>query len=411
LSNKDLKLLVIGHVWPQPDATAAGEHMIHLLRFFNKMNYDILFVCAAQIPENYTSLNALNIKTDEIKINDDGFDLLLQDYKPTIVLFDRFMTEEQFSWRVYNNCPNAIRILDTEDLHFLRNKRKEILKGNQEENLSDIAKREIASIYRCDLSLIISQKEIELLTQEYVIPSSLLTYVPLLSDIESATKLPSYDQRKDLIFVGNFLHQPNWNCVQYLKKEIWPKLSKQLPNVLLHIYGSHASQKHLQLSNSKERFIIHGYIKDLETELLKSRLLVAPIQFGAGQKGKLLKAMEYGLPSITSDIGIEGMLFNNEWAGEIANTTTDFIEKTVKLYHNKTDWQNAQKLCTPIIEKNFSFEKHFQLFKNKLKSLQENLIEHRNRNVTGQILWHHNLRSTEYMSRWITEKNKAKNSN
>lgn len=406
-----MKLLVIGHVWPQPNATAAGEHMLHLLEFFKKMNYEILFVSSAQIPEKYTALESLEIKTIEIKINDDSFDQLIKDLNPTVVLFDRFMTEEQFSWRVYNSCPNAIRILDTEDLHFLRNQRQETLKGNTIDYLSDIAKREIASIYRSDLSLIISQKEIELLTQEYGVPNNLLTYVPLLSQTELTIKIPSYDQRKDLIFVGNFLHQPNWNCVQYLKKEIWPKLSKLLPRVTLNIYGSHASQKHLQLSNPKERFIIHGFIEDINTELLKSRLLVAPIQFGAGQKGKLLKAMQCGLPNITTTIGVEGMLFNNKWAGDIVSTPNDFIEKTVNLYNNQLEWQNAQKLCKQIIKQSFNFEKHYQLFQNRLKILQKELLQHRAKNITGQVLWHHNLRSTEFMSRWIQEKNKRKTPN
>ena len=44
------------------------------------------------------------------------------------MLFDRFMMEEQFGWRVAENCPNALRILDTEDLHFLRKTRHQQLK-------------------------------------------------------------------------------------------------------------------------------------------------------------------------------------------------------------------------------------------------------------------------------------------
>jgi len=406
LLRKTSKLLVIGHVWPQPNATAAGEHMLHLLGFFKKMHYEILFVSAAQIPNDYSCLNALDITIEIIKINDNYFDTLLLGFNPTVVLFDRFMTEEQFSWRVYKKCPDAIRVLDTEDLHFLRNKRHNILKGKSLEGLSDIAKREIASIYRSDLSLIISLKEIQLLSNKYSIPSEIITYLPLLDSGKKNTKNVTFSKRKDLIFVGNFLHQPNWDCVQYLKKTIWPILAKKLPNATLHIYGSHAAPKHLQLSNSKERFIVHGYVKNIEDELLKSKLLIAPIQFGAGQKGKLLKAMQCNLPSITTSIGAEGMVFNATWAGAIADTVTEFIEKTVVLYNNEPQWNDAQKLCHEIVEQHFNFETHFSSFKKNILKLQKNISHHRNKNTTGQILWHHNLKSTEFMSRWIMEKNK-----
>ena len=394
-------------MWPQPNATAAGEHMMHLLSFFKEMHYDILFVSAAQKPKNYCELDTLSIKTAQTYINDNCFDTLVKNYEPTVVLFDRFMTEEQFSWRVYNNCPQAVRILDTEDLHFLRNQRLEALKGKVTTELSDIFKREMASIYRSDLSLIISQKELLLLTKKYNIPKEILIYLPLLSQ-KKERKSFSFNERKDLIFVGNFLHQPNWNCVQYLKKEIWPKLSKKLPNIKLHIYGSHASEKHLQLSNTKERFLVHGYTNDLENKLQQSKILIAPIQFGAGQKGKLLKAMEFGLPSVTTSVGAEGMLFNDEWAGKISDNPTEIINETVALYNNKTIWQQAQDNCEKIIIKNFNYDTHFLIFKEKMSYLLNNLQQHRLKNSTGQILWHHSLRSTEFMSRWIAEKNKVK---
>ncbi len=381
--------------------------MMHLLSFFKEMHYDILFVSAAQKPENYCELDTLCIKTAQTYINDDRFDTLIKNYEPTVVLFDRFMTEEQFSWRVHNNCPKAIRILDTEDLHFLRNQRLEALKGKVTTELSDVFKREMASIYRSDLSLIISQKELLLLTEKYNVPKEILNYLPLLSQ-KKERKSFSFNERKDLIFVGNFLHQPNWNCVQYLKKEIWPKLSQKLPNTKLHIYGSHASEKHLQLLNTKERFLVHGYTDDLENKLLQSKILIAPIQFGAGQKGKLLKAMECKLPNITTTIGAEGMFFNDEWAGKIADNPTEIINETVALYNNETIWQQAQDNCEKIIIKNFDYNTHFLIFKEKMSSLLINLQQHRLKNSTGQILWHHSLRSTEFMSRWITEKNKVK---
>ncbi|TYA96141.1 glycosyltransferase, partial [Seonamhaeicola marinus] len=68
---------------------------------------------------------------------------------PKVVMFDRFMTEEQFGWRVTEQCPNALKILDTEDLHCLRKGRHQAFKEgalfNKTYLFNAIAKREIAS--------------------------------------------------------------------------------------------------------------------------------------------------------------------------------------------------------------------------------------------------------------------------
>lgn len=407
LTQKSKKILIIGHVWPQPNATAAGEHIIHLIRFFKDLNYQLFFVSAAQQPQNYDVFTELSIDTASVAINDDNFDKLLLDYKPNVVLFDRFMVEEQFSWRVKKVCPNAIRILDTEDLHFLRKQRQKGLNTVIDELLTDQAKRELASMYRCDLNLMISLKEIDLLKNTYNFPENLLHYIPLLSTKIENDLFKGYNERKDVVFVGNFLHEPNWHAVQVLKKEIWPLLSEKIPNAQLHIYGAYATEKNYQLHNEKQGFFVHGYIEDLKAVLEKSSLLLAPLYFGAGQKGKLLKAMQCGTPTITTSIGAEAMQFDKSWPGAIADNVNDFVKSTVSLYTNKDLWDKAQQNITELVNSHYLYSMHFNVFKEKLEDLITNITFYRSNNIMGQILWHQSMRSTEFMSRWIIEKNKS----
>ena len=179
-------LLIIGFVFPEPNSTAAGTRMMQLIDLFQKNNYAITFASSASKTDKSFNLETINIKTQEIKLNDANFDKLLKKINPIIVLFDRFLTEEQFGWRVSEICPKAIRILDTEDLHFLRNARqlsiKNKIKISTDLLFNEIAKREIASIYRCDLSLIISKYELKLLKKTFKIDKSLLFYLPFLLD-------------------------------------------------------------------------------------------------------------------------------------------------------------------------------------------------------------------------------------
>jgi glycosyltransferase involved in cell wall biosynthesis len=400
-------LVIIGAVWPEPTSTAAGSRMLQLISLFQKQDYEITFLCAASKSDFSFDLNQISVKTKAIQLNDSSFDAEIKSLNPDAVLFDRFMMEEQYGWRVMENCPNALRILDTEDLHFLRKAREIAFKQNRElvfeDYISDIFKREMASIYRCDLTLLISEYEMQLATETFKIDATLLYYLPFLSE-EIQTNIPSFEERNHFVSIGNFLHEPNWQTVLALKK-CWKSIKKQLPEAELHVYGAYVSEKAKQLHNEKEGFLIKGRAESVADVYSKAKVLLAPIPYGAGLKGKLFEAMQLGLPSITTKMGAEAMNGNLDWNGFITTDEADFIEKAIELYTNKNVWETAQKKGYEIIEKRFKKELYETDFMNQVENLQENLKSHRNQNFLGQILQHQSLQSTKYMSKWIEAKN------
>ncbi|QNN43324.1 glycosyltransferase family 4 protein [Pedobacter roseus] len=404
------KLLIIGFVWPEPTSSAAGTRMIQLVDLFLTKGYQITFASAASKSDFSYDFSNTNVVEQEIKLNDESFNTFLKELNPDLVLFDRFMVEEQYGWRVQHECPNAFRLLDTEDLHCLRSARQQSDKKKQAIDLfSDTAKREIASILRCDLSLIISEVEIDILKTHFKIDPSLIYYLPFLENEitqEDAEKWFPYEDRADFIFIGNFLHEPNWNTVQILKTKIWPSLRKRLPNARLNIYGAYPSQKVLQLNNKTEKFLIKGRALDAKVIISKHRILLAPIQFGAGVKGKFIDAMHVGTPSVTTSIGAEAMKGDLDWNGFIEDDLDLFAGEAIKLYEDKNAWQIAQQNGIKIINQRYSAKYFADQFINEVEKLSSNLIAHRQNNFFGQILNHHTAQSTKYMSLWIEEKNK-----
>jgi O-antigen biosynthesis protein len=401
------QLVIIGSVWPEPTSTAAGNRMLQLISLFQEQDYSITFLCSASPSEFSFDLNQISVATQSIQLNDNSFDLLIKELNPTVVLFDRFMIEEQYGWRVMENCPNALRILDTEDLHFLRKARELAFKQNRElvfeDYISDTFKREMASIYRCDLTLLISEYEMQLATETFKIDPALLYYLPFLSN-EINTNVTKFEDRQHFVSIGNFLHEPNWQTVLQLKK-YWKSIKKQLPEAELHVYGAYVNEKAKQLHNEKEGFLIKGRTETVASVYSKARVLLAPIPYGAGLKGKLFDAMSLGLPSVTTVMGAEGMHGNLNWNGFIAADDTDFIAKTVELYTNKSLWETAQNKGYEIIKKRFKTNLFDADFINKVEYLRENLTTHRNQNFLGQILQHQSIQSTKYMSKWIEAKN------
>ena len=405
-------LVIIGTVWPEPTSTAAGTRMLQIIEVFQKEKYKITFLSSASKGENSFDLESIGVQTKSIQLNDVSFDVLISELNPTIVLFDRFMIEEQYGWRVAENCPNALRMLDTEDLHFLRKARETAFKQNRdlvfEDYISDTFKRELAAIYRCDLSLIISEFEMQLLTETFKVDVSILHYLPFMVKAlteNSFENIPKFEERKHFISIGNFLHEPNWQTVLQLKK-LWKSIKKELPEAELHIYGAYVSEKAKQLHNEKEGFIIKGRAKSVESVFNSAKVLLAPIPYGAGLKGKLLESMQFGLPNVTTKIGAEAMHGNLDWNGFIADSDTEFIEKAVELHQNKENWKVAQQNGITIINTRFEKSIFENAFVNQISNLLKNLNQHRNQNFLGQILQHQTMQSTKFMSRWIELKNK-----
>lgn len=408
-----INLLIIGFVWPEPNSTAAGSRMLQLVDLFQKNGFTITFVCAASKTKNSFDFGKIDIQTFEILLNDSSFDSLVKKINPDFVLFDRFLTEEQFGWRIAEGCPDAVRILDTEDLHFLRHARKVAYQNNEIVSLNhlknDLAKREIASIYRCDLTLIISKYEMKLLKKTFKIDKSLLLYLPFLLNkinLETLHTYPAFEDRKHFISIGNFKHEPNWNSVQYLKEIIWPLIHEKLPEAQLHVYGAYPSEKVLQLQNKKEGFIIKGWAESAEEVFMNARVCLAPLQFGAGLKGKLFDAMQYGTPSVTTKIGAEAMHNKLPWNGFVTDDPIEFALESVELYTNEKLWKKAQQQGVEIINVCYSKEKYEKKLMNKIKDILKNISEHRLKNFIGSMLLHHTIQSTKYMSKWIEEKNK-----
>lgn len=416
IDNQTKQLLIIGYVWPEPESSAAGRRIIELISLFRSKGWKITLASSAAKSEHMADLEGLDVNTEQIEVNSSSFDSFAEKLNPDIVIFDRFVVEEQFGWRVAEACPRAIRILDTEDLHFLRKVRRQAVKEGKEIDKQDLlandtAKREVASILRCDLSLIISEAEFSLLTDTFEVDSNLLFYLPfMLPSVDESDKnsWPSFEARNHFITVGNFRHAPNRDAVKYLENEVWPVVRKSLPDAQMHIYGAYPTREMQDLTKPDDGFFIKGRTSNVKSVVQNARVCLAPLRFGAGLKGKLVEAMQCGTPSVTTDVGAEGIAAGYDWSGIIANRTEEIALAAVKLYTDQSLWKEAQENGIRIINNRFHHDKfEGELFR-RFKNIQQHLEEHRLQNFTGSMLMHHTAAGTKYMSKWIEAKNRSR---
>lgn len=421
-------LIVLGSVWPEPNSSAAGTRMVQLLEEFQRADWRITFASAALPSPHRLDLPARGIAEASVALNADSFDHWLAGQAPDAVLFDRFMTEEQFGWRVERTCPNALRILDTEDLHSLRAARQALLKRRQalagpeaerqsvapelagpdelfpEMADSDLLQRELAAIYRSDLSLMISEFEMQLLTGTFKVPAPLLMYLPLWASPEP-NPLP-FEARQHFVSIGNFRHAPNWDAVLWLKHDLWPRIRAARPDAELHLYGAYPPPKATALNNPRQGFRVLGWTEDARGVMARARVCLAPLRFGAGLKGKLLDAMACGTPSVTTSIGAEAMADEADWPGAVANDTKTLVRAALSLYQNVPQWREANEQAGYVLARRFSALAFQGRLLAQVQQLRSTLPTHRRANIVGTMLRHHQHRSTQYMSQWIEAKNR-----
>jgi len=413
------RLLLIGHVWPEPRSSAAGQRSLSLLREFSRAGWHVTFASAAERSERSEGLEDVTDETVSIALNDDGFDAFARHCRPDAVIFDRFMVEEQFGWRIETHCPRTLRILDTVDLHCLRRMRRTPHAGNLHPLdallSSDDAKREIASIFRCDLSLVISRYEFDLLVQRFSLSETLLHHLPFMYESSLLRRsAPAFSERQDFVTIGNFLHTPNLDSVEWLHEEIWPLLRRRLPEAQLHVYGAYTPDRILRLDSSESGFRVHGWSPDAQSVLGRARVCLAPLRYGAGLKGKIADAMLAGTPVVTTAIGAESMGLNgrtpsnDDWCGYIAETPSSLAAGGAMLYETQHVWQRAQQRGLDIATASFDADTLGPSLIDRVEDCIDRLEPRRLANFTGAMLRHHQHRSTEYMARWIEAKNRLR---
>ena len=389
-----LKLLIIAHLWPESNTTAAGEHLLALIQSFINAEYQVHLGCTAEKTPLGDSFIEDAIKVHKIALNCHSFDELLLDLRPEVVLFDRFISEEQFGWRVYKNLPQCFTLLNTEDLHSLRLSRS---KGKEEEwETTDTFKREIASFYRVDKVLIISREEINKLTALLPNIGSKLIYAPLIiARREGATTI----NRKpwSFVFFGSGKHPGNKATLQRII-EMWPNILKIQPESSLFIFGAYYPESLINKVNKLKQVSFLGWVEDLDTILHNYQFLLSPTPFGAGLKGKVLQSINNGVICLCSSIASEGIDIESRSQWMHLNSERAYLNAIENTLINSVILENERSIQSELLH-------HFTDFSND--SWIADLTVESNSNaseILKQVMRHSTINSTENLGKYLTLK-------
>lgn len=239
------------------------------------------------------------------------------------------------------------------DLHFLREKREYELKKEIKllENSQNWEKEELSLMRKSDVSYYFSNIEKDVIQE--VDKSIKVDVVPLYIFNEYKTIHYSSRNRQDIMFVGGFAHSPNIDAVLWFIEKVFPKIKNQIPDIKFYIIGSKVPKEIKNLSS--DSIIVTGFISDSELEdfYSRSKLVVAPLRYGAGVKGKIIDALYYGMPIVTTTIGSEGIQNANNIM-KIADDASAFADNVIELYNNEERLKYFSDLAQDACQKYFS---------------------------------------------------------
>jgi O-antigen biosynthesis protein len=236
-------------------------------------------------------------------------------------------------------------IYDTVDLHYLRFSREELLQKTTSHRSEEIKTKELDFIKRATVTYVVSEVEEKLLKELQTGNVHILSNIHI--PVESIGL--SFQERKDLLFIGGFHHQPNIDAVKWLKQEIMPLVWLKNPSITVHIVGSSPIDEIKQMHQNN--FIIHGFVPDVSGLFSESKLFVCPLRYGAGVKGKIGQALEYHLPVVSTAVGSEGMGMQHGVHCWQADDAKSFADAILHLYVTETDWNHVHQHAHKALEK------------------------------------------------------------
>lgn len=333
------RLLLIDWSTPRPDRDAGSVTAFYLLKTYVDLGYDVTFIPSdlqylGRYTEAVEALGVTCLHKEQIGTVKSHLQQAGTAYQ--IVLICRAPVAALYLPDIRAFAPHAKIILNTSDLHYLRDEREAEIEGDPEKVAAAARAKqwELDILSDCDITIVMSTVERNILRRER--PNLSVKLIPLMF-VETPPDCPSFERRADILFIGGFPHAPNVDAVIYFCTEIFPLVQKQLPNVTFHIVGNEPPDKVKALAKLRG-VVVHGYVEDVEPLFRRCRVSVAPLRYGAGIKGKIGTSLSFGVPVVATSIAVEGMEVQAGKHVLVEDSPQFFADAIASVYDSQELW-------------------------------------------------------------------------
>jgi glycosyltransferase involved in cell wall biosynthesis len=303
------RALVIDDRVPKADRDAGSLAILSHMRSLQRFGFEIVFAAAAEFgasDEDCAGLAALGMTSVRAPYYGSIEEVLRrQAGEFDVVYMHRVANAVKYGELARYHNPKARRIYSVADLHHLRFARQ----AHAEDRPELLARSrwlqflEYIAAFSADAVITHSNEEAQALAKQ--IPAGKVHTVRWSVPLREVTR--PFAERSGVAFIGGYSHEPNVDAARWLIDEIMPQVRKRQPNIECFLVGSNLPEQIRRSCGNGVTAV--GHVKDLNEIFDKVRLTVAPLNFGAGIKGKVVESLAAGVPCVCTPVGAEGLEF------------------------------------------------------------------------------------------------------
>lgn len=355
LARDRTQILIIDGATPRPQHDSGSLRLYNLMRLLVEEGAHVVFLPAdlAHAGDDTEALRALGVEVWHAPFMASAAAWLREHgARFSTVMVSRHYIASSFLPLLRTHTQARV-LFDTVDLHYLREQRAADLAGDAALRRSAERTRasELRLIAQADATLVVSPLEQQVLAAEA--PDACVAILSNLHDIAGCRR--TFEERRDLVFVGGFHHPPNVDAVRWFLHEVFPLVRQRDPSIGFHCVGDQPPED-IRAWHGRDGVQVHGHVADLEPFMDGVRLAVAPLRFGAGVKGKINLSMAHGQPVIATRCAVEGMHLIDGEDVLVADEAQAFADAVLRAHTDATLWRRLSQQGLLNVHRHFSLD-------------------------------------------------------
>ncbi len=349
------RVLIVDAVTPNPDNDAGSVFTFELIKLFQALGYKVSFWPQEISDFDWTLTGALQrIGVEAI-------------YSPYYQSIGEYLAEHGdlfdmvFAFRHYcaskliplvrEFAPKARLVFHPADLHFVREARAADIDSQAKpvEELRLIQAYEVFCAVASDLTVVHSHYEKDVLAVHA--PDAAVRVFPWI--VDPVPLKTGFGERDSIAYLGGYAHRPNVDAVLYFVEAIWPLIRRKHPDMVFKVVGSKVPASIAAL-HGKDNVEVVGFVEDLSALFDSIRILVAPIRYGAGLKGKVASALACGVPVVATSCAAEGMALVEGEQILVRDDPKGFAEAVLRVYDDEALWRKLSAGGQAFVDEVFS---------------------------------------------------------
>jgi len=357
-------VLIIDHYVPQPDRDAGSRTIWQFIQMFHSHGLSVKFW-----PHNlwYDPVYTPRLQQEGVEVFYgpeylDGFEAWIKSNGPYVdyVLLSRPSVAVDFIDALERHC-KAPRLFYGHDIHHLRLAEQVRLEPGNAEARSDLNyfERLEPQIWRRMNAVYYPSESETARVSDWVRSEDLAIKVKTIP-VYAFDSFPEgvderLNERRDLLFVAGFAHPPNASAAEWLVNEVMPRLITRMPGLNVWLVGSNPRESVRKLGS--DRVHVTGFVTDeaLANFYRRARVAVAPLRYGGGMKGKVIEAMRFGVPIVTTAAGAQGLDAAKSFLG-VSDDPDEFANLVFELLSDDGIWLERSAAAQQFARERFSVQ-------------------------------------------------------